>query len=613
MPEINLFIIWDKARNKETEILKEIKTTFQILEVYEIEWDKRSFKNCLERFYCEKIRKKIKKIGTGKFLAVTILDNSPEYGYEETLKGYEKVNRKVLLLKKKLRKLTGGGYKIHAANNCEEVGKNLIFLLNKSYSEYYKYASTKVFDGAYQYINKSQLPLGLYCWNNLNEIFRILNSSCKYVVLRGFEDMTENGDIDLLVDDFQKVKYLLNAKVVYKQKYRCQVKTKIADKLVFFDLRSIGDDYYCEKWEEDILNNRIYDERGFYTPDKEDLLNTLIYHSIVHKKTVPHKYDELLSKLSIEVLNIKIEEVKNPYDIYNRILSDYMDKNDYYFVKPSDKKVYYNETKIKKSNWLRLLNKKYGFENIETYQVDKKPSSGFEFFFIADYQNKKVFLKCGSGNFYAKKEYKIIKYLHSQNSVYFVDSIMYRNLSDNRMFLCIECIQGTNLSDELIKMTSGKKLNNMFNSLYEISEILFKNKFIHRDINYSNLMAEEDGTIHLIDFQHLVGGEFKENFENIDFPKKLNGTNKRLRPFVYVWDDMYSIYNILIKFDGSQIKDYDVKMAALKSKIGKQRYFFFDNKFPLQSYLHFKSLIFFKILNSIFKPFRKFIIKRTCC
>ncbi|MCD7740543.1 MAG: AarF/UbiB family protein, partial [Candidatus Gastranaerophilales bacterium] len=431
---------------------------------------------------------------------------------------------------------------------------------------------------------------------------------CKYVILRGFDNITDNENINLLVDDFQKLQYLLNADIVYKQKYRCKLKTKVADKTVFFDLRSTGDNYYCEKWEEDIINNRIYDERGFYTPNKSDLLNTLIYHSIIHKKTVSHKYDELLRKLTFEIYNIRTEDTKNPYNIYNKILSEYMDKNDYYFIKPADEKVYYNKSEIRKLIWINLLETKYGFKNIEIYNVDKKPSSGFEFFFTSDYQNKKVFIKCGTGSHYAKKEYNIFKYLCNQNSTYFPESIIYRNLSDNRMFLCIECIQGETLSDELINTASIPKLNRMFNSLYEISEILFKNKFIHRDINYANLLVEDDGIIKLIDFQHLIGGNFKENIENIEFPQKLSGTNKRLRPFIFVWDDMYSIYHILKKFDGSKISDYNEKMAVLKSRIGKQRYFFFDNNFPLKSYFHFRSLIIFKFFNFISKPFRRFTI-----
>ena len=130
--EIQLFLLWGNARHKESEIIEEIKSQFEIVEMYEIAWDKDIFKQNLERFYCEKIRGKIKHTGTDKFLLVTIRDKSPQYEYMQTLKGYELVNSKILSLKKKFRKLTGGGYKIHSTNDIGEVDKNLVFLINKS-------------------------------------------------------------------------------------------------------------------------------------------------------------------------------------------------------------------------------------------------------------------------------------------------------------------------------------------------------------------------------------------------------------------------------------------------------------------------------------------------
>jgi thiamine kinase-like enzyme len=64
-------------------------------------------------------------------------------------------------------------------------------------------------------------------------------------------------------------------------------------------------------------------------------------------------------------------------------------------------------------------------------------------------------------------------------------------------------------------------LNNIFNSLYKIGQILFKNKFIHRDFHYENLIVEFDGNLKLIDFQHLLGNHFEEDELNIKNPKRL--------------------------------------------------------------------------------------------
>ena len=122
--EAELFLIWNTARIYENSILEEIKKQFKILEIYEIEWSEKNFKLNLERFYCERIRSKIKHTGTGKFLLVTVLDENPDYGYEKTLKGFEFVNRKTLSVKQKIRKITGR-YNIHSTNDRIEADKNL--------------------------------------------------------------------------------------------------------------------------------------------------------------------------------------------------------------------------------------------------------------------------------------------------------------------------------------------------------------------------------------------------------------------------------------------------------------------------------------------------------
>ena len=586
--EINLFVIWSKARNKEAEIIQEIKNNFSILEIYEIKWDKNLFKKNLERFYCEKIRKKIKHTGTDKFLLITVKDEKPLYNYEKTLKGIEFVNSKVLNLKKKLRQLTNGGYKIHATNNIYEADKNLIFLIGKSYKDYFNCCMDKTFDGNYIQYNKQ--PYGTNNFNSIDEVFKLLNSSLKYVLLRNFNE--NEGDIDLLVEDYEKAVYLLNAKKVHRQKYRCQYKVIINGKEVLFDIRSTGDNYYCEKWEENILNNRVFCEKGFYIPNNTDLFYSLIYHCSFHKKEISNKYNTTLQNLLEQTEKLSIAEYKNPFDLYLKLLSKFMKENGYYTIKPTDKKVKYNQFNIEKMFWIDLLSERYSFKNIQGVTIDKKPSSGFAFFFTAEYNNTKVFIKCGTGHFDAKHEFEVYEYLNKQNNKYFPKEIMYENLQDNKMFLCIEYIDGELLSEEIIKNATEQKLNNMFNSLYDIAQILYNNKFIHRDINYNNLLVKNDGNIKLVDFQHLIGNKFKESQENIIFPKRLRGTNKHLRPGNYIWDDMYSLYIILSKFslNNNVIPDYKEKLSDIKSKIGKNRYYYFDNKFPIQSYWNFKLL-----------------------
>ena len=63
-------------------------------------------------------------------------------------------------------------------------------------------------------------------FKNLEHFFSVLNKNIKYVVLRNYEtlpnrfDPAIHGDIDLLVEDLQKVVSLTNAKPVFDEPYR---------------------------------------------------------------------------------------------------------------------------------------------------------------------------------------------------------------------------------------------------------------------------------------------------------------------------------------------------------------------------------------------------------
>lgn len=597
--EIQLFLLWGKARRQESEIINEISKNFEIIEIYEIHWDKKLFKLNLERFYCENLRNKIKHTGTDSFLLITFRDFSPTYEYRHTLKGYEIVNSKILSLKQQFRKLTGGGYKIHSTNDINEVNNNLVFLINKSYNDYFKETEGKVWNKEDKYIQITEQPKGTYGWSSFEEILYVLNSSAKYVILRNFDK--NDRDIDILVDNYKRIKYLLNGKFIKTNKYKSKLQVQCEGKNFILDLRYISDNYYCEKWEEDILDNRIF-KNGYYAPSDIDLLYSLIYHVEFHKKQTSYKYDETLKELANKY--IKDEEIRYSHEFYLKKLNEYMDKMDYYPINPNDRKVKYNPTNIRRMFYICIL-EKYGIKVLETLAINKKPTSGFDAFFLAEYNSEKVFIKFGNGNYDAKKEYKVYEALRKQDEKHIPKPIMYKNLANNKMFIVTEFIEGETLDKISYDEISSEKINNIFDSLIEIGELLFNNRFIHRDLHTGNLIVEADGNVKLVDMQHLLGLGFPENQANIKHPIRLRGTNKHLRPAPYVWDDMYSIWKILQKFPNTEVIGFDSKISQIKSKIGKLRNYFLNNKFPLEAYLKPKSLIIYKGLHTITKPLKK--------
>ena len=338
MKELQLFIIWENAQYKRNEILADIENTFKNVKIFNIKWNDEYFSSNLTRFYGTNLPKnsfKEKECGMGRFSLVLVEDDNPLYEERETIsRGLETVNTKMFDAKSKYRKWTGGGHKIHATNSIKETKHDLMLLLGKDY------------DGFINQTNKDDLGeinldtnlLGCIQWNSLEELFKVLNESINYVVLRNFDGMPNqyyldsHGDIDILTDDLENIIHLVNAKPVFKEKYRVHFSVKINNFLVRFDFRYVGDNYYDKKWQENILDTRELYNNSFYIPNKENYTYSLIYHALIHKEKLGVDYHKRISTLIHESdIHIILEKLK-----------DYLKNNGYNFSEPKDLTVFYN-------------------------------------------------------------------------------------------------------------------------------------------------------------------------------------------------------------------------------------------------------------------------------
>lgn len=342
--ELHLFIIWEKARNKEKEIINDIKRNFNIIEIYELEWSKEKFSNNLSRFYGTNLPKgsgKEEHCGNGKFLLVIIQDLNPVYEKRLTSKGEKIVNINLFDKKEKYREMTGGGHKIHATNSLVETNHDLTLLLGKNAEDYLKEKQNKNWNGKIE--TKSIDVIGANEWNTVSEMFYALNNCTNYAILRNYESLpddiyyNEHNDIDLICESMEETAYILNAIPVFEEEYRVHYKTRANKKTAYFDLRYIGDNYYYEKLEKTILKERVYNEKGFYTLNKENYFYTLLYHALIQKPEFKDDYKERLINMQIE--NINMDTTLEEYAI---ILKKWMIKNEYIIVKPIDETVHLN-------------------------------------------------------------------------------------------------------------------------------------------------------------------------------------------------------------------------------------------------------------------------------
>lgn len=353
--ELHLFIIWSKGREKQNEILEDMNKNFKILKIFEVEWSKENFVHNLSRFYGVHLPKNCKKeenCGNGKFILVILKVNNPIYEKRQTTRGEEIVNIKMFDKKTEYRELTGGEYagRVHGTNNEIETNHDLTLLLGKNIKDFLKDFKTEYYDEKDGINNNKKIePLkielfGNNKWNNVTDIFYALNNCTNYAILRNFEALPneiyekDHNDIDIICDSLEEVKYILNAEPVHKEQYRVQYKVKVDNRIAFFDLRSIGDNYYYTPMEQKILSERIYNDKGFYTLNQENYFYSLLYHAIIQKLDFTKDYKEKLIQMKVEKIDLEMS-----LEDYIQILKKWMIKNEFIIVRPIDKSVIFNK------------------------------------------------------------------------------------------------------------------------------------------------------------------------------------------------------------------------------------------------------------------------------
>lgn len=122
MKNLEIFIIWEKGRKKEQEILSDIEKKFDIFGIFEISHKNRlSFVKNLRKFYKKGFVSMFKKsfeCGYSSFLLVLVLDNN------SCIKDSD-VNHNIYKNKIYYREMTKGRFLIHASDSRKEANCNL--------------------------------------------------------------------------------------------------------------------------------------------------------------------------------------------------------------------------------------------------------------------------------------------------------------------------------------------------------------------------------------------------------------------------------------------------------------------------------------------------------
>lgn len=154
--------------------------------------------------------------------------------------------------------------------------------------------------------------------NTLSEFFSTLNDiNFLYCVMRNWENLPdsvelgEHSDLDLLVYDFTHFTEVFPEATQEYEYPRVRFKMPIGDSYIYIDVRHVGDRYYPKDFEIDMLNLRIWNDKGFYTPDKARFIMGLAYHAVHHKNS--NNYQKYLGDAEIKDLLVALKKSKIGY------------------------------------------------------------------------------------------------------------------------------------------------------------------------------------------------------------------------------------------------------------------------------------------------------------
>ena len=174
----------------------------------------------------------------------------------------------------------------------------------------------------------------------IEDLFKLLDESgAIYLVLRNYENLLEpefyvggHADIDLLCDDSRKIIELEGVLPLHPKSksikgdgiHYC---INVNGQTVSLDLREVGDGYYCEKWEKELLERRVRQD-CLYVMTQEDYFYSLAYHAILQKRQFTDEYRCRLSELA-DRLGLPIKNATE--QSFLALVENYMRDNEYVF------------------------------------------------------------------------------------------------------------------------------------------------------------------------------------------------------------------------------------------------------------------------------------------
>jgi hypothetical protein len=282
--DIHLILIWATARFAQARILADLRSHFTVLGVFEIQWPRASFERNLARLYGHRLDDrpgKARHCGTGPFLVIVIHDAAPRYG----LDGDRPRNMAVYGAKQRYRAWTGGGFRVHGADDRRQSPQHLYLLLGRTIDSF----ADAIERGGDVRVQPGPAAMpGHEGWPSRAAMLAAIDVSQRHVVLRERppgtgavaardQDATyPDADVELLVEDVNDAIEMIGG-VPPPEPLRTKHPGQGARVVVVADaqpclveLREARDGSFDARWAEHLLAKRTW-RAGAYRPAEEDM------------------------------------------------------------------------------------------------------------------------------------------------------------------------------------------------------------------------------------------------------------------------------------------------------------------------------------------------------
>lgn len=345
-PDCQLLIRW-RCTNTATrdEFLDEIQQRFSILSVYSCEWSAEHWAWNLSRFYGGRSMEsttKLREIGFEPFLAVIVSDDAPLYGPCESMGGEVDIgNRNVVAFKSQIRSSQGRNICHSSSSRSEFLAQSTLLLGPEEAAR--SQSVVTCWNG--EFSSRNSDIEGAAGWESFERLLAYLNLTCRWLILRNFENLPtslfDENDVDILTDDMELFSAIAGLK-------SCSDRLSlyfgyIGGRRIEFDLHCIGDGDYPTLWQSDLLTTRMWNKAQIPIPNPVHQFFSLLYHAYLHKPYISERYISSLVELAdrinfVEVTGATLRDEPRSA----RILSGFMKRRLYPLTRPVDSGMFWN-------------------------------------------------------------------------------------------------------------------------------------------------------------------------------------------------------------------------------------------------------------------------------